>query len=84
MFHNTLHQCPLVPHHCLQLAAYSKTAIAPIIAANNKTNANILFDEGAQHSFISTAMVEELGIPLSSTADISLASFGNASDHTRS
>jgi len=30
-----------------------KTAVAPIIAGNTKTNANILFDEGAQRSFIS-------------------------------
>jgi len=56
-----------------------KTAVAPIIAGNNKTNANFLFDEGAQRLFISTEMVEELGILSTSTTDISLASFGSAS-----
>ena len=56
-----------------------KTAVAPIIAGHTKTSANILFDEGAQRSFISREMVNELGTSLTSTADISLASFGNAS-----
>ena len=56
-----------------------KTAVAPIIAGNNKTKANILFDEGAQRSFISIDMVKELGISPTSTTDISLASFGSAS-----
>ena len=50
------------------------TAVAPIIAGNNKTKENILFDEGAQHSFISTEMVEELGISPTSTTDISFGS----------
>ena len=56
-----------------------KTAVAPIIAGNIKTKANILFDEGAQCSFISIDMVKELGISPTSTTDISLASFGSAS-----
>ena len=56
-----------------------KTAVAPIIAGNNKTKASILFDEGAQRSFISIDMVKELGISPTSTTDISLASFGSAS-----
>jgi len=55
-----------------------KTAVAPIVAQGTKTSANILFDEGPQRSFISLDMVRELGIPPSSTTDISLASFGNA------
>ncbi|XP_065889733.1 uncharacterized protein [Dysidea avara] len=58
---------------------FLKTAVAPIIAGHTKTSANILFDEGAQRSFISREMVNELGTSLTSTADISLASFGNAS-----
>ena len=56
-----------------------KTAVAPIIAGNNKTKANILFDEGAQRSFISIELVKELGISPTSTTDISLASFGSTS-----
>ena len=56
-----------------------KTALAPIVAGNRKTNANILFAEGAQLSFIFTNMVEELGIPPTSSTNISLASFGTTS-----
>ena len=56
-----------------------KTAIAPIIAGDHKTQVNILFDEGAQRSFISIDMVKELGISSTSTTDISLASFGSVS-----
>lgn len=56
-----------------------KTAVAPIIAGHIKASANILFDEGAQRSFISTEMVTELGIAPSDTTDISLASFGSTS-----
>ena len=58
-----------------------KTAVAPIIAGSNRTQANILFDEGAQRSFISIDMVKELGISPNSTTEISLASFGSASRH---
>ena len=54
-----------------------KTAVAPIIVGHTKTIANILFDEGAQRSFVSSHTVKELGITLTSTADIPLASFGN-------
>ena len=56
-----------------------KTAVAPVVTGNKKTSANILFDEGAQRSFICTDMVKELEIPSTSTANISLASFGTAS-----
>ena len=56
-----------------------KTAITPIIAGDHKTQVNILFDEGAQCSFISIDMVKELGISPTSTTDISLASFGSVS-----
>ena len=58
-----------------------KTAVAPIIAGNNRTKANILFDQGAQHSFISVHMVKELGISANSITDISLALLGSASRH---
>ena len=46
-----------------------KTAVAPVIAGNNTTKANTLFDEGAQHSFISVDMVKELGISANSITD---------------
>ena len=53
-----------------------KTAIAPIIAGGIRTQANILFDEGAQCSFISLAMANELQITPVSTTDVAVASFG--------
>ena len=45
----------------------------------SQAQSHILFDEGAQRSFISTEMVEELGILPTGTTDISLASFGSTS-----
>lgn len=53
-----------------------KTAIIPVIAGNNKTKANILFDEEVQCSFKSTGKVKELP---TSTTDILVASFGSTS-----
>jgi len=41
---------------------FAKTAVAPIIAGGIKTQANILFDEGAQHLFICLAISNELQI----------------------
>ena len=63
---------PMSPSTALQSATSCllKTAVAPFIAGNNKTKANILFDEGAQCSLISTEMVKELGISPTSTTDI--------------
>ena len=56
-----------------------KTAVAPIVAANTRSQANILFDEGAQRSFISAEMANELQISPTSTTDIAMASFGTTS-----
>jgi len=72
---------PASPCTTLQLATTCllKTAVAPAVAGNRKTSANILFNEGAQRSFISTNMVEELSISPTSSMNISLASFGTAS-----
>ena len=49
-------------HTCLL-----KTAVASIIAGSIKTQANILFDEGAQRLFISADLANELGIQPTST-----------------
>jgi len=38
------------------MACLLKTAVAPVIAGNVKTQANILFDKRAQRSFISAEM----------------------------
>jgi len=56
-----------------------KTAIAtPIIAGSIKAQANILFDEGAQRSFISADKASELQITPTyfHSANIAVASFG--------
>ena len=60
-------------------ACLLKTAVAPVIANGIKTHANILFDEGAQRSFISAELANELHISPTSHADIAMASFGTKS-----
>ena len=73
----------LTPTSCCEapqsMTCLLKTAVAPVIAGNIKTQANILFDEGAQRSFISAEMASELQITPTSTADIAVASFGTTS-----
>ena len=56
-----------------------KTAVAPIIANGIKAQANILFDEGAQRSFICAELANELQIFPTSHTEISMASFGATS-----
>ena len=56
-----------------------KTAVAPIIAGDVRRQANILFDEGAQRSFISADMAAELNIIPTTTEGLTLASFGTDS-----
>ena len=53
-----------------------KTAVTPVIANGLD---NILFDEGAQRSFISAEMANELHISPISQAEIAMASFGASS-----
>ena len=60
-----------------------KTAVVPIIAGTTRSQANILFDKGAQQSFISAEMANELQISLTSTADIAVASFKTPSATTQ-
>ena len=64
-----------IPPH-INTACLLKTAIAPISAGDVKAQANILFDEGAQRSFISAEMAAELHITPATSEDISIASFG--------
>ena len=56
-----------------------KTAIATVSAGNIKTSANILFDEGAQWSFITAQLAAELQISPTTTPcseQVALSSFG--------
>lgn len=54
-----------------------KTAISKVNAGHIQTEANILFDEGAQTSFITESLAQELQLPRTGTQPISLATFGN-------
>ena len=53
-----------------------KTAIATVTAGNIKTSANILFDEGAQRSFITAQLAAELQISPTTSEQVALSSFG--------
>ena len=53
-----------------------KTAVAPVIAGHIREQANILFDEGAQRSFISAEMAARLCLQPTTTQGMALASFG--------
>ena len=64
---------------CNSTVCLLKTAIAPIIAGDVRKQANILFDEGAQRSFISAEMAAELNIIPTTTEGLALASFGTDS-----
>ena len=53
-----------------------KTAIATVNADHVYCEANILVDEGAQCSFITQTLANQLGLPLTETESISLSAFG--------
>ena len=53
-----------------------KTAIAPVINSSIKIRANILFDEGAQRSFICSQLADKLQLVPDTTTRVALSSFG--------
>ena len=53
-----------------------KIAVAPVVNGHTKIHANILFDEGAQRTFISTQLAAELQVTPTSTTQVALSSFG--------
>ena len=53
-----------------------KTAIAPVISGGTRINANILFDEGAQKSFICSELASKLQLIPDTTTQVALSSFG--------
>jgi hypothetical protein len=53
-----------------------KTAIATVSIGQLYCEANILLDEGAQRSFITTDLANQLGVLPSQTEEISLSAFG--------
>ena len=56
-----------------------KTAVVDVRAGRNRCSANILFDEGAQQSFISQELADQLSVCSEGSATTSISSFGGAS-----
>ena len=56
-----------------------KTAIAPVRSGANECTANILFDEGAQRTFVSSQLAESLQLPHLRTESVKVATFGGNS-----
>ena len=57
-----------------------KTAISTVYSGQIHTDACILFDEGAQNSFITEALARELEVNRNGTETIRLAAFGDKKD----
>jgi hypothetical protein len=72
-----LHSCTSLPDKGVLL----KTAITTVSSANQvQTEASILFDEGAQKSFITQQLAEELELTREGTETLYLSSFGSRSN----
>ena len=56
-----------------------KTAIITISAQNKRTTAHILFDEGAQPSFITQSLADELELTPVASETLNLSVFGSSS-----
>ena len=59
-----------------------KTAVATISAGDNYVEANILFDEGSQRSFVAKGLADCLQVQLHATVELSLSTFGTDTSHT--
>ena len=55
-----------------------KTAIASVVSVNLQVEANILFDEGSQRSFITEKLAGMLGVVPQRSENINLSSFGSS------
>ncbi|VDI34082.1 Hypothetical predicted protein [Mytilus galloprovincialis] len=56
-----------------------KTAIAPVVYNDQEVECNILFDEGAQRSFITQKLANQLEIKPTENVSIQLSAFGDLS-----
>jgi len=56
---------------------FTEDSSCSVLAGHNRQHANILFDEGAQRSFISADMAAKLGLQPTTTQEMALASFGS-------
>ena len=61
---------PTIP---LLFVCLLKTAIAPVIGSDTRMNADILFDEGAQRSFICSQLANKLHVVPSTTTQVALS-----------
>ena len=53
-----------------------KTALATVVSGSTRISANILFDEGAQRSFICSELASKLRVVPDTTTQVALSSFG--------
>ncbi|XP_063442697.1 uncharacterized protein LOC134722997 [Mytilus trossulus] len=60
-----------------------KTAIAPVVYNDQEVECNILFDEGAQCSFITQKLADQLEIKPTEKVSIQLSAFGDLSQKVR-
>ncbi|XP_071176551.1 uncharacterized protein [Mytilus edulis] len=60
-----------------------KTATNPVRSGRHCSDANILFDEGAQRSFITEDLVVKLQLSIISTETLNLSGFGDSAESTR-
>ena len=60
-----------------------KTAVATISASDTCVEANILFDEGSQRSFITKSLADCLQLQACGTEELSISTFGAQSSHVR-
>ena len=63
--------------------ALLKTAISEVSASHFSADANILFDEGVQRSFITQKLADDLQIQHKGTVEINLSTFGGSSQTLR-
>ena len=76
---NTTTLTTLIPSQLTRNATcLLKTAIATIVGTDIQTEANVLFDEGSQRSFITVNLAKELAVEPYKSEHISLSSFGAA------
>ncbi|XP_071132834.1 uncharacterized protein [Mytilus edulis] len=60
-----------------------KTAVAPVWSDRHCTDTNILFDEGAQRSFVTESLARKLNLQREGADNIQLSSFGETNANAR-
>jgi len=76
--HSVLHTSTQARSHVLL-----KTEIPQVCSGSVSTDANILFDEGAQRSFISEKLATDLHVDETGSETVHLGAFGDTSQHVR-